>query len=150
MITPMGALVSELKAGPLGTLVNGRIRGGRPRGAVIAADGTVTDAGDARGPGDYIKFVVLVHLGHSRVKGKAPVQTVRIGYRTYGETPEQASVVALALSEAVHNIGPRIRGGTLIFRTYDDTGGEAGEDPGTKQPFEDGVIEVFAATQAVA
>lgn len=151
MIDPLGKLVTELKndAG-VAALVGDRVRGGEPRRKSVKTDGTVVDEGDVRGPGHYVKFIVLTRLGYSRAKGKVPIQEVRVGYRCYAETPELATTVTMAMSQAIHNVGPRIGGGTLILRSYDDEGGGAGRDPNTDQPYEDGVIQAFAATEAVA
>lgn len=144
MIDPLGELITEIKANPGVAALTTRIRGGEPRGAVG------TDPGDARGPGDYVRFIVLVRLGVARAKGRVPVQDVRIGFRAYGTTPQDATALYGALSDAVHNVGPRVGAtGTAIYRSYDDVGGTANRDPGTQQPFEDGVIELWAATKVV-
>jgi len=55
------------------------------------------------------------------------------------------------LSDPIHNVGPRIGAtGVLIHRSFDDIGMGAEKDPDTGQPHEDGVIQLFAATQSVA
>lgn len=150
MIDPLGRLIIELKANVALAALTTRIRGGEPRGATFNGSGVQTDAGDARGPGDYIRFIVLVRLGVARSKGRVPVQEVRIGYRAYGTSAQDATALYGALSDAVHNVGPRLGGGVLIYRSYDDVGGTAEKDPDTGQPLESGVIELFAATLAVA
>ena len=70
--------------------------------------------------------------------------------RCYGSTFADAAVLYGAVSDAIHNVGPRIgASGVLIHRSFDDIGMGADKDPDTGQPHEDGVIQVFAATQVV-
>jgi hypothetical protein len=145
MIDPLGRLIVEVRAFPAVAAITDRVRGAEPRGAFGG------DPGDARGPDAYVPFIVLSRLGTARVKGRVPIAEVRIGFRAYGATPQAAAALYGALSDAVHNVGPRVgAGGVLIHRSYDDVGGAAARDPDTKQPYEDGVISLFAATSAVS
>lgn len=137
MIDPTGFLLTSIRDFPAVAALTTRIRGGEPA------------AGDALGAGSYQRFVVLARLGGVRDK-RAPVQEVRIVARCYGSTFADAAVLAGAVSDAIHNIGPRRNAaGVLIYRSYDDVGLGAEKDPDTGQPHEDLIVEVFAATQVV-
>ena len=139
-VDPLGKLLTEIRSNTTVAALTTRIRGGEPMGA------TDTDPGDARGPGNYIRFVVLVRLAPERWK-RVPVQTVRIVARCYGTSYQDAATLAGAVSDAIHNIGPRrTTPGVLVYRSFDDVGMGAEKDPDTGQPHEDIVIEAFAAT----
>lgn len=135
MIDPLGKLLTEIRDHPAVAALTTRVRGGEPA------------PGDAAVP--FGRFIVLVRLGVRRDK-RAPVQEVRIAVRCYGPTFGDAAALYGAVSDAIHNVGPRIGGsGVLIHRSFDDIGSGASNDPDTGQPHEDGVISVFAATQVV-
>lgn len=132
MPDPLGKLLTEIRSNTAVAALTTKIRGGEPA------------PGDASTP--YQRFVVLVRLGNERAK-RAGMQTVRIAARCYGTSYGDAAALAGAVSDAVHNIGPRRNStGVLIFRSYDDIGLGATADPATGQPHEDIVIEVFAST----
>lgn len=136
MIDPLDTLLAEIRDNSAVAALTTRIRGGEPA------------PGDAASP--FLRFVVLVRLGSTREK-RAPVQEVRIGLRCYGTSFADAAALYGAVSDAIHNVGPRIGAtGVLIHRSFDDTGMGAQTDPDTGQPHEDGVISLFAATQVVA
>lgn len=136
MIDALGTLLTEIRDDPSVAALTTRIRGGEPA------------PGDAATP--FLRFVVLVRLGSTRDK-RAPVQEIRIGLRCYGTTFADAAALYGAVSDAIHNVGPRIGAtGVLIHRSFDDAGLGAQTDPDTGQPHEDGVISLFAATQVVA
>ena len=135
MIDPLGTLLTEIRDDPAVAALEAVVRGGEPA------------PGDAATP--FQRFVVLVRLGMTRDK-RAPVQAVRIGFRCYGSTYGDAAALYGAVSDAIHNVGPRIGAtGALIYRSFDDIGTGAEVDPDTGQPHEDGVISLFAATQVV-
>lgn len=137
MIDPLGRLLTEIRDFPAVAALTTRVRGGEPAPR------------DAEGPGSYQRFVVLVRLGTTRQK-RAPVQEVRIGVRCYGLTFRDAAALYGAVSDAIHNVGPRIGAtGVLIHRSYEDVGNGAEKDPDTDQPMESGVIVVYAATRAL-
>lgn len=137
MVDPLGKLLTEIRSNVAVAALTTRIRGGEPA------------PGDATKP--YQRFVVLVRLTPQRYKGHNPVQRMRIGFRCYGTTYQDATALYGAVSDAIHGVGPRLNaGGVLIYRTWDDIGLGATQDPATGQPHEDGVIDVFASTQLVA
>jgi hypothetical protein len=135
VIDPLGTLLTEIRDDPAVAALTSRVRGGEPA------------PGDSAVP--FGRFVVLVRLGTTRDK-RAPVQEVRIGVRCYGTTFADAAALYGAVSDAIHDVGPRIGAtGALIYRSFDDIGMGAQKDPDTGQPHEDGVISLFAATQVV-
>lgn len=130
MIDPTGALITELRAV---NIASKRVRGGEP------------DQGDAVKP--YQRFVVLVRLGAVR-EHRAPVQEVRIGVRAYGPTYQDAAALYGEISDAIDNAGPRLSAsGIAIYQSLDETGGSAARDPDTDQPYEEGVIALYAGTE---
>jgi Protein of unknown function (DUF3168) len=136
VIDPLGALLTEIRDDPVVAALTTRIRGGEPA------------PGDSAVP--FQRFLVLVRLGSARDK-RAPVQEVRIGIRCYGTSFADAAALYGAVSDAIHNVGPRIGAtGVLLHRSFDDAGMGAQTDPDTGQPHEDGVISLFAATTVVA
>jgi len=135
MIDPLGKLLTEIRDFPAVAALEAVVRGGE------------FAPGDAAVP--FRRVVVLVRLGMTRDK-RAPVQAVRIAVRCYGSTYQDAAALYGAVSDAIHNVGPRIGAtGALIYRSFDDVGMGAGKDPDTGQPHEDWVIQLFAATQVV-
>ena len=135
MFDPLGTILAELRDDAAVAALTSAIRGGEPA------------PGDATTP--YARFVVLVRLGTQRDRS-VPVQTVRLGLRCYGTTPEDAAALYGACSDAIHGTGPRLAdGGHGIYLSHDDTGGTAARDPDTGQPYESGVIELIATTAVV-
>lgn len=139
MIDPIRTLRAELAAAPTVTAIAGdRIRRGDEA------------AGDSKGPGEYQAFVVLKRTGGSREKGNVPVGHVSIVAQCYGRDRQEAVDLYGAISDAIHNRGPRIAEGVLIYRSHDESDGGDETDDLTSQPYVEGVISLSYATQAVA
>lgn len=120
-------------------IVDGRVRGFEPA------------PGDAKPNGSYQAFVVLVQLSAPRVAPRVPAQRATIVTRCYGRTPAEAASLRWAVSNAIHNIGPRVHANGLgIYQSLDETGGEQEKDPDTGQPYQTLVITALATTVAVA
>lgn len=135
MIDPLGKLITELRDA---NIASKRVAGGE------------TPEGWGKGAGQYQRFVILVRLGAERLH-RAPVAFHRIGVRAYGVDLHDAAALYGEISDAVDNLGPRKSpSGVAIYQSLDISGGNAERDPVTGQPFEAGVIELIAATQAVA
>lgn len=135
MIDPLGTLIAELRDA---SIASRRVRGGEP-----AKD-------DAKGAGEYQRFVVLVRLGAQRLH-RAGLAIHRIGVRAYGATYQDAAALWGEISDAIDIAGPRLSaGGVAIHQSLDATGGNAQRDPDTGQPYEDGVIELIAGTEVLA
>jgi hypothetical protein len=137
MIDVFGKVLSELADDAAVAALTDRVRGHVP------------GPGDAQGPGAYVPFVVLLDLGGPPMR-RVPLQRASIAVRCYGVTPQGAKALYVACSNAVHDIGPRTEGSIYIYDSADSTGGEEGADPRTKQPYVEFVIELIAATAAVA
>jgi len=143
MIDPTGSLIVELRedAG-VAAIAGARIRGLEPEGA------TRTYEGDALGPGHYKAFVVLAALSlppHRRV----PVMWAEYVVRAYGRDGDEAMALYLAIVDAMHRRGPRLKSNGLGIYSTHVTGGEASKDPKTQQPVVTGTIQLTATTQAV-
>lgn len=132
---PMGTIIAELRAA---NIASKRVRGNEP------------GPDDARGAGEYQRFVVIVDLGGTR-EHRAPVQVRRYALRAYGATPQDAADLFMECSDLLDNAGPRYGATQVpIYQSLDDTGGSFSLDPITKQPQYDGVFEIFAGTQVSA
>ena len=140
---PTGRIITEIRDDAAVAALTTRVRPGEPAGK------TATDPGDARGPGQYIRFIVISRLGHARAK-RAPIQEVRLLAKCYGSTRQDAAALAGAVSDAIHAKGHRISAaGVAIFGSFDDGGSGADADPVTGQPHEDLVIQVNASTELI-
>jgi hypothetical protein len=149
MIDPLGKIVVEVRSNAGVAALTTRVRAVEPVGGSDPDWATEIDPVTKVNRFKY-RFVVLTRLGASRHK-RAGMQWVRIGVRAYGKDPRDAAALYGAVSDAIHNIGPRkSASGVLVFRSFDDTGGEAAKDPDTGQPYEAGVIAVAAADRVVA
>lgn len=137
MIDAFGAVLGELRDDVTVTVITDRIRGHRP------------GPDDAKGPTEYVPFVLLTDLGGPPMR-RVPIQNALIGLRCYGVTPQGAKALYVACSNALHDVGPRIHGSVLIYDSADGTGGDEGADPDTKQPYVEGTIQLVVAALAVA
>lgn len=143
-LDPMGALIAEARNdADVGLLVGNRVRGYEPKPATDA------DRGDARGPGEYVPFVIISALSvppHPRV----PVTFAEYALNAYGTTPQNAWAVWGALVKAFHAVRTRVKGNGLgIYQSLVVSGGEQDRDPDTSQPVVRGVVRVIATTLAV-
>lgn len=132
---PMGSVIYELRAA---NVASKRVRAGE------AAPGDVQPAGS------YQRFVVISDLGGPRFH-RTPLQILRYAIRCSGVTYQDARDLYGEVSDVLDNAGPRYGPTDVpIYQTLDDTGGSAGKDPDTGQPYYDGVFEIFAGAQALA
>lgn len=139
MIDSFGKALLELRNDSAVAAITDRVRGHEP------------GPDDAKGPGEYVPFVVLTDLGTIRGRRELPVNNIRINVRAYAATYTAAKVLYLACSDACHDVGPRVHTGSVgFYDSHDDAGGEEGSDPRTKQPYYEGVFEFLATTSAVA
>lgn len=137
MIDYFGKILGELGADAAVVSITDRIRGHVP------------GPNDAKGPTEYVPFVVLTDLGGPPMR-RVPIQNALLGLRAYGVTPQGAKALYVACSNALHDVGPRIHGTVLIYDSADGTGGDEGADPQTKQPYVEGVIQLVVSALAVA
>lgn len=131
---PIRDLVDQLIASS--AVSTDRIRRGEPA------------SGDALGPGDYLKFVVLVPLPSAR-QLRVPVERITVIARCYAATYSDARALANEVARAVHNRGPRI-GLALIYRSFAPSLGGEERDPDTGQPQVNVTLTLHAATVAVS
>lgn len=152
MIDPLGSLIVEIRDDDdVDTLVDGRVRGFEPAPNIVnPTTGLVIREGDARGPGSYLSFVVLVTLS-APPEPRVPLTFATYGARCYGVTPQGAWAVYGALVKSIHHIGARVKANGLgIYHTLVISGGEQSKDPDTAQPVVLATIQLIATTQAVA
>lgn len=146
---PTGRLLVEIRAHPAVAALTTRVRCPEPMGRTVNAAGVTTDEGDARGPGHYVRFVVLTKLARTRLR-RAPIQEVRYVAKCYGTTAQDADGLAAAVSDAVHATGHRISpAGVSIFGSFDDGDGGATKDPDTGQPMTPIFITLGALTETL-
>jgi hypothetical protein len=146
---PVKLIVTELR----GDAAVRAIAGANPAvptslGARVRSPNPAT--GDANGPSAYRAFVLVRTLAlppHASV----PIQRARHVVRCYGRTPEEAEALYAACFAVLHHVGPRLHGSRHgIYVSHDDTGASWGEDPDTKQPYYEFILESVATTQVVA
>ncbi len=129
MIDPLRSILAEIAAAPVvAALVGDRVRRFEPA------------PGDARGPGEWQPFVVLLRLDGTLELGRLPVQHVPIAARAYGRSDHEATTLAGAIADALHNVGPRGE----LYRTYTPSIGPSLRDPDTGQPYVEVLIESHA------
>lgn len=134
----LGRVLTEIRSDPGVSALTTKIRGGQP-----APD-------DARGSSEYQRFVVLVHLGTRREK-RVAFQEVRIAARCYGTTFQDATLLAHAVSDAIHGKGARVSPtGVGIFNSFDDQQEGTDADPDTGQPNQTVMILVNAAALPIS
>lgn len=95
-------------------------------------------------------FVVLRALTPPSRHLRLPVQFPRYVALCFGRSWVEATELRWAVSNALHNIGPRVHANGLgIYNTWEDGGGEPVADPDTGQPYEEVVFGAIATTQPV-
>lgn len=135
---PMGTLIVDVRNNAEVAAMTTRIRGYEPA------------PGDALGPGSYQRFIVFSELG-DLPNPRAGAQEVRYAAKCYGTDPRDARLLYTALKKAVHNRRPFVGAtGQAIHRMFVEGGGGVVPDPGTGQPYKDGVVVVYAGTEALA
>lgn len=143
MIDPMPMLRAEIAAIP-------------GVAAIVGANPTTTPRvridepapGDANGPGSYRAFIVLNPPTISR-RRRRPVADVTVGARCYGRTAQEAQALYGALSDGVHDAGPRVNAANIgIYNSADDAA-NPDKDPDTEQPVIECIIGMVISTMAV-
>lgn len=131
-------ILNEIRDDPtVDAMTAGRVRGFEPA------------PGDSKPKGSYQRFVVLVQLDDPRAR-RSPTQRAIIAARCYGTAPGDAGDLRWAVSNAIHEIGPRIHSNGLgIYLSWEESGGEEEKDPNTQQPYQTIVIHALATTVAV-
>lgn len=148
MIDALGKLLIELRDDvAFGLWHDDRVRGEMP------APATATYAGDVRGPGKFVRFVVISTLATPRDR-RLPIQRPRFAVKVYGTDPQDAMAGYVLASDAIHRLGMRMAGtgaGRIgIWQSWDEDGAAPELDPETKQPFVTFVVALIATDQSVA
>jgi hypothetical protein len=140
-LDPMGALIVEAREDiDVFGLVGERVRGFEP------APETTSYDGDARGPGQYISFVVFAALDVPPHPG-VPVTFADYAVNAYGTDHRNAWQVWGALVKAFHKRTARLKANGLgIYQTLVVSGGTQDRDPDTRQPVVRGTLRVIAST----
>ncbi len=142
MIDPLGKVLIELRD----DLAFSLWHEGRVRGEEAAP-------GDARGPGEYQRFVVIATLATPRER-RVPIQRSTYAVNVFGISPKDAMAGYVLASDVIHRAGVRMAGTGAnrigIWNSFDDSGGTAERDPQTGQPFVTFVVSLIATDQSVA
>lgn len=148
-LDPFGAIIAEARAdADLATLVSNRVRAGEPAPKLIT-NGVTTYEGDARGPGEYIPFVVISTLDLP-IHPQLPITFAEYAINCYGTTFQNATAVWLAFVKAFHKVRSRTKASGLgIYSSTITAGGSQDRDPDTKQPVIRGVLRVIATASSV-
>ncbi len=138
MIDLLGSIVVELRTDTAFLAWHGgKVRGGEP------APGDVLGA-------PYQRFVVVQSFGGLRLS-RAPVQFPRFLVTCWGLSPQDAMAGYGYASDALHNVGARLRAnGFGIYNSLDESGGQPDFDPRTKQPRVDLIAQIIGTTQVYA
>lgn len=132
MVDPLGKLLTEIRDFPAVAAITSRIRGEEP------AQGDVPP-------------MVLIRTFPIRREARLPMARHQFMILCYGSTPRNAAILRGAVSDAIHNAGPRVSaGGVAIYRSQNETEGQSQTDPDTGWPFQTIIVTVWAATVAVA
>lgn len=135
MVDVMGELVRELRADAgVSAIV----------GTHVWGEEVPANAGNDPRP-----FVTIRELGVRREK-RTPVMQVRVSVLCVAKTHQLASALYGAVSDALHNQGPRVNSGVGIWRSSEESGGQTLIDPQLRWPQKVAIYEVFAVSQAVA
>ena len=150
---PTGLLITTIRDNAGVAALTTRVRCPEPAGRQVSAAGVLLDEGDARGPGHWVRFIVLVRLARDRVSSARPCRrsgTSPGATATGGNPAQDADALAAAVSAAIHAGGRRASAsGVVITGSFDE--GDAGpeKDPDTGQPHTDVVISVGASTALI-
>ena len=128
MIDPTGFLLTGIRDDSAVAAISTRIRADEP--GPDDADWVI----DATTKKKRYKnrFVVLFRQGGHRLPRNA-VQIVQYGFRVYGLTPQDATAFYGAVSDAAHNLEPRVNGsgiGIWNSRVIEDNGAAVDPDTG--------------------
>lgn len=118
------------------------------RAYLTAHGSTATVRGGERQPGDSPPLVIINHAGQRRRRRVALVDQ-RMNARSYGTTPQAASELARLVSDAIHDVGPRVRSTTGVYVTSEEVGAQLATDPPTGWPYELAVINAVTAANPI-
>ena len=132
IVDPMGKLLTEIRDFAGVAAITSRVRGEE-----LAKD-------------DKPPLVIIRSFPTVRLDPRIPL--LRHGYAIlcYGRTPKQATQLALAVAEAIHDLEPRTnQTGTAIYQSFHGTIGGVEIDPDTQWSFRTLFPSAIASTMAV-
>lgn len=137
MVDPIDEVIVELRAyAPLVAELGVNV----PLG-VVSVWGGALPAGVGPNPRPY---VIVRRLSLTRNR-RAGVTYVRASVIATHMTERQAALLYGLCSDALDIRGPRSSGGTSIFQSKEEIGGQPTTDPQTSYPQELGIFEIFTA-----
>ena len=96
--------------------------------------------GDAKGPSEYQRFIVVNWLD-GMPRRRLPIRMVVLGVRSYGKTPADAEAMGMAVEAVFHDKGARTAASGLgTWHSYVSASGPE-TDPDTRQPLWHSTIE---------
>lgn len=131
MTDPLGKLLTEIRDDATVAAITHRVRGEEPR------------------QGDVPPLVIIRTFPIVR-NSRVPIGRYQYLIQCYGADPPATAQLRGAVSDAIHNIGPRMSAaGVSIYRSQSEVEGQTQLDPDTSWPFQTIVVVVWAATVLV-
>lgn len=131
MIDVLGKILVEVRDDAAVAAITDRVRGEEPK------------KGDA-------PPMVIIRTFPIRRTPRLPHARHQFLIQCYGKDFPQARALMGAVSDALHNVGPRQSpAGKAIYRSQEEVSGSAQTDPDTNWPFYTLIVTVHASTEAV-
>jgi hypothetical protein len=100
-------------------------------------------------PEDPRPYVLVNPLAVGRGR-HIPIDTHRIAITCYGKDPRLAARLYGLVSDVLHDAGPRhTAGGTALYRSEEEVGGQPANDPLTGWPVNISIYQIWAASAPV-
>lgn len=132
MVDPLGFVLTTIRDDAAVAALTTRIRGEEPA------------------QGDQPPMVIIRTFPITRQQ-RLPLARHQYMILCYGTSPRQAAQLRGAVSDAIHNVGPRVNAsGVAIYRSHSENEGQSQVDPDTGWPFQMVIAVAWAATVAVA
>jgi hypothetical protein len=134
IVDPLGRILTEIRDFAAVSAITSRIRG------------------EEMAQGDKPPLVIIRSFPTTRLANAQRVPLLRHGYviLCFGTSPKQATTLAFAVAEAVHNLDPRTNAsGVAIYQSLHGTIGGMETDPDTQWPFRSVFPSAIASTMAV-
>jgi hypothetical protein len=132
MVDPLGLLLTGIRDDATVAAITSRVRGEEP-------------AKDDKPP-----MVIIRTFPINRDK-RLPIGRFQYFIQTYGTSYLQAAQLRRAVSDAVHDLEPRVNAsGVGIYQSFSETEGQAQLDPDTQWPFYTIIAVVWASTMTVS
>ena len=117
-VDPLGKLLTEIRDNASVAAITTRIRG------------------EEMASGDAPPLVLIRSFPVTRPDSRLPVLRHGFAILCYGRTPKEATQLALAVADAIHDLEPRQNAsGTAIYQSFHGTINAVETDPDTNWPF---------------